>query len=187
MRPILLLIPVLAGTALLADDPRAKPTDYPVHAESARIAVAAEYLVHSFGNGRQMYFVPGYLVIDTAIYPHEPLLIAPNQFALRINGKKVLSPEAPQTVGYSLTFNPTGMPQAPRPQEQPDPNNPDRELAPRNESATEVLVRTAFPQGEFHSPQGGYLYFAFGGSVKKIQSLELLYSGDGGPLTLKLF
>lgn len=186
MRPILFLLPAVAATALLADDPRAKATDYPADAESPRLAIGAEYLVHSFGNGKQMYFAPDFLVVDTAVYPHEPLLINPGQFALRINGTTVLLPAAPQLVARSLSYSPL-TPQARQRPRAPDPNRPDGEADPRSEPAGDVLVRMALQQGTYHSAQGGYLYFAFSGKVKKILSLELLYTGEGGQLTLKLF
>ena len=63
---------MLAASTLAQADPRQKPTDYPAHAASDRLAVGAEYLVHSFGNGHQMYIAQDSLVVDTAVYPHGP-------------------------------------------------------------------------------------------------------------------
>jgi hypothetical protein len=187
MRPILFLILVVEASALIAGDAREKPADYPAQAESARLAIGAEYLVHSAGNGLKMFFVPGYLVIDAGVYPRGALLMDPRQFALRINGKMLLPPEAPQAVGYSLTFSPDGLPQVQHSPGPPDPEHPDPQYVQKTETPSEALVRLALQQGEYRGAQGGYLYFAFNGRVKKIQSLDLLYTGDGGPLAVKLF
>jgi hypothetical protein len=186
----LLLFPTLAlalyAGALYADDPRQKPADYPVHAESARVDIAAEYLVHSFGNGHQMYLAPDFLVVDTAVYPHGALKIDPAQFALRIDGKYLIKPMAPQMVAYTVSQANPVNPRSPFPvQSSPDPDRQNGKPTP--EAAGEVLVRMALQAGEFHSPQGGFLYFPFNGKLKKVKSMELVYSGDAGQLTLNLY
>jgi hypothetical protein len=53
--------------------------------------------------------------------------------------------------------------------------------------AEDVVAATAFPDGNVHGPVSGYLYFPYAGKTQKIKSLELLYSGAAGELTLKLF
>ncbi len=190
----------LAG-ALCFGDPRAKPADYPAHAQSAHVAIGAEYLVHSFSNGRQTFFVPDYLVVDTAVYPQGKLTIQQGHFQLRVNGTQRLNPVAPSMVGYSLQNpdfrNPGMAQQQPRfpgdpggtrplpPAQAPDPSQSDPQAAP--ESALESLTRTALPEGEFHSPQSGFLYFEYGGKIKKIKTLDLVYSDDAGELVVKLF
>jgi hypothetical protein len=180
-------------------DPRPKSTDYPAHAESAHVSLGAEYLVHSFSNGRQTYFVPACLVVDTAVYPHGPLLIKPGNFRLRLNGTTMLSPQAPGMVAYSLNGPGFGdeqprhqprfpgdnsgnyPPQAPQ---APDPAHPERE---GTEPVAEALARTALQDGEFHSAQSGFLYFPFNGKLKKVKSMDLVYSDEAGELVVKIF
>lgn len=200
---------VLAGLCLLvrAEDPRAKPTDYPAHAESDRVAIGAEYLMHSFSNGSQTYFLPGYLVVDAAVFPKSPLVINEGNFKLRVNGGALLASQAPNMVAYSLESsgftngsgmgsrgpvigqspNDPGYPgdgrtTAPVPQA-PNPSEP----TTRPDKAGDVAIHDALPEGEFHSAQAGYLYFPFGGKTKKIKSLDLVYEGPAGELVVKLF
>ncbi len=181
-------------------DPRAKAADYPAHAESAHVAIGAEYLVHSFSNGRQTYVIPQYLVVDTAVYPHGPLVIKPGNFKLVLNNNLVLTPQDAHMVAYSLkTLNYLDSGQShgggqfpgdtrgstPRaPTQAPDPAHPERDP---DETADAALVRTVLQEGEFHSPQSGFLYFPFEGKTKKIKSADLVYSDGAGELTVKLF
>jgi hypothetical protein len=198
MRPAVFLLLALSASIATAD-PRAKPTDYPAHAESAHLAIGAEYLVHSFSNGRQSYLAPNYLVIDAAVYPHAPLVLRAAHFKLVINGQSALVPQAPSMVAYSLQslgyldsqgrggsqFPGDSRGSGPQPPAQaPDPAHPERDPT---ETADAALVRTALPEGEFHGPQSGFLYFPFEGKTKKIKSLDLVYQDDAGVLTVKLF
>ena len=199
MRPALFPLLLLYASLCLAD-PRAKPTDYPAHAESEHLAIGAEYLVRSFSNGRQTYFVPGYLVVDTAVYPHGSLVMNQSHFKLVMNQQTTLAPQAPNMVAYSLKnigYLDSGQTRGgsqfpgdsrgnppPQPTQAPDPLHPERDP---NETADAALTRTALPEGETHSPQSGFLYFPFEGKTKKIKSLDLVYTDDAGSLTVKLF
>lgn len=199
MRAILFLLVLLSSSVCVADT-RDKATDYPAHAESAHVAIGAEYLVHSFSNGRQTFFVPGYLVVDTAVYPHGPLKLSPTNFKLVMNEKTGLSAQAPNMVAYTLKNvggldygqrqggsqfpgDTRGAP-LPQPTQAPDPAHPERDP---NETVDSALLRTALNEGEVHTPQSGYLYFPFDGKTKKIKSLDLVYTDDSGALTIKLF
>ena len=196
--PLFLCSAIFCVASIAIGDPRGKATDYPAHAESAHVAIGAEYLVHSFSNGRQTYFTPDYLVVDTAVYPHGALVINQGHFRLVVNGA-TLSPQSPGVVAYTLSndgfetnpryargpkfpgdtgSNPPQVPQA------PDPNHPDAQPGP--ERAEDVVVRTTLQEGEFHSPQSGFLYFAYSGKLKKIKSMNLIYSDDAGELSVPL-
>ncbi len=71
-------------------------------------------------------------------------------------------------------------PRAPRPE---DPGGAGRQPA---ESAEEIAVETALPEGETKHPVGGYLYFAYKSKTKSIRSLELIYRGAAGEAVLQL-
>ena len=72
--------------------PKASAAEYPVRAESGNLAIGAEYMVHSFGSGEQMYLAERYLVVEVALFPPkgESVTAEPSKFALRLNGKKTL-------------------------------------------------------------------------------------------------
>ncbi|MDQ2900577.1 MAG: hypothetical protein M3Y07_12380 [Acidobacteriota bacterium] len=98
---------LLTGYAFAGTEPRPKVLDYPVHVSIEELELGAEYLVHSFSNGKQSYFTPDYLVIEVAVYPAKGREIEINngQFALRINRKKqTLGPQPPGFVAASLKY-----------------------------------------------------------------------------------
>jgi len=53
--------------------------------------------------------------------------------------------------------------------------------------AEDVIAQKALPEGRAEKPLSGYLYFRYRGKTKSIKSLELVYAGKSGPVTLKLF
>lgn len=59
----------------------------------------------------------------------------------------------------------------------------EKEEPPR---AEEVVIQTAFPEGEFSGPVSGYVYFPYKKKTKSIRTLELLYQGPEGSATLRL-
>jgi hypothetical protein len=63
----------------------------------------------------------------------------------------------------------------PRPPRAPSPQDRSGIDKPEPVSATELLVRTALPEGVQRWPVAGFLYFPWKGKTKSIKSLELLY------------
>src|ERR1035437_5503741 len=80
------------GTYSEGTPPKASAAEYPVQAKSGNLAIGAEYLVHSFGSGEQMYLAEKYLVVEVALFPPkgESVTADAARFALRVNGKKTL-------------------------------------------------------------------------------------------------
>lgn len=52
--------------------------------------------------------------------------------------------------------------------------------------ADEVVVETALPEGEHTGPVSGHLYFLFKKKTKSVRSVELIWNGPGGPVSLRL-
>src|SRR5690349_1724471 len=103
---ILVALSAAALACAQGTTPKPSAAEYPVHGEARGIGIGAEYMVHSFGGGEQMYVVENYLVVEVALYPPKEAKIAPDpgQFALRINGKKTaLMPQPPAMVAASLS------------------------------------------------------------------------------------
>jgi hypothetical protein len=128
-------------------------------------------------------------------------------FTLRLNGKAVLqaTPQMvalsmqhpdwnprPRVEGGAGVGNTDVILGRPVPQDPPYGNGPvrrapvprppsDEERAgidpPERLTASQLVVRTALPEGEFEGPVSGYLYFPFRGKTASIKSLELLYEG----------
>src|SRR2546423_3127757 len=85
--------------------PKPSPAEYPAHGESGGIAIGAEYMLHSFGTGEQMFLAENYLVLEVALYPPKEATITVDlpHFGLRINGKKTLiQPQPPSMAAATL-------------------------------------------------------------------------------------
>ena len=91
MRYLAILAFALAAHAQ-GTEPKASAAEYPVHAESGNLAIGAEYMVHSFGSGEQMYLAERYLVVEVALFPPKGQSVTADaaRFALRVNRKKTL-------------------------------------------------------------------------------------------------
>ena len=188
--------------------PKQKAEDYEVHDQAGTTGVGAEYMVHSFSSGDQMYLVNGFLVVEVALYPPKgsEVHVARSDFKLRVNGKGVLATEPPQDVVGEL-MNPSyrsgprlegggglgpvimGTPQptgpgnppvnTPRPPRAPDTSGVEKQ---EPESETDLLMRTALPEGDYPGAVSGFLYFPYRTKSKAVKSVELLCYG----LSLKL-
>ncbi len=104
-----LLLPALAGTlaAQYGTTPKASAQDYPVHATLEKLSIGAEYTVHSFSRGREMFIAKDYLVMEVALFPAngQSLRVNAGDFTLRVNGRKqALSPQAPEIVANALKY-----------------------------------------------------------------------------------
>jgi hypothetical protein len=75
------------------------------------------------------------------------------------------------------------LPRAPTAPPPGDRNGIEKEDPAR---AEEVIAQRALPEGRAEKPVSGYLYFRYRGKTKSIKSLELVYNGRSGPVTLKL-
>jgi len=213
-----LLLPALAGAlaAQYGTTPKASEQDYPVRAKLEKLAIGAEYLVHSFSSGREMFIAKDYLVVEVALFPAkgESLLVNAGNFSLRVNGRKqALSPQGPEFVAASLKYpdmdtgrhavaalGPIVLGQPPPVERFPgDPNartgptppraptdNPSGQEKEPPVKAEELVVQAALPEGEHHGPTSGFLYFPYRGKIKSIRSLELVFAGPAGSTTLPL-
>ena len=87
--------------------PKTSAQDYPARAKLENLSIGAEYLVHSFSSGRQMFIAKNYLVVEAALFPAngQSLLVNAGDFSLRVNGRKqALSPQAPEIVANTLKY-----------------------------------------------------------------------------------
>lgn len=82
--------------------------------------------------------------------------------------------------------DPTSTRRLPNPPRAPDPN--DRAGIDKEEPvrADEVVIASALPEIPAAKPVSGYLYFAYKGKTRPIKSLELIYDGPAGTVTLPL-
>jgi len=125
-------------------------------------------------------------------------------FSLRVDGK-VLRPATPQMVAAAMQRTEWRQPRGvqgtvgmgndevifggpprqtppyggttrtPSPPRAPEPENRSGLPPPEKVRADELVVEVALPQGEFHAPVSGFVYFPFQGKASKIRSVELIY------------
>ena len=195
----------LAACAAFAQgtDPKPKPEDYPVHAQISvlgqPVTLGAEFDVHSFSRGEEMYVAPEFLVVEVAFYPPKGTRIdvSPPQFTLRVNGRKQpLLAQPPGLVASALSHpewqnrprvmagggmggigigTPAQGPQQRNPPQAPRDDPSDGLAQKPRVSASDLALQTALPQGEFKAPVSGYIYFDYRGKISSIKSLVLYY------------
>ena len=92
---------------------KGKAEEYDVHGPLKAGQIGAEYMVHSYSRGEQMFIAKDYLVVEVAIFPTKgtQFEVAHTDFSLRINGKKeVLLAVAPTMVATDME-HPENKPQ----------------------------------------------------------------------------
>lgn len=192
--------------------PKPAPTDYDVHLSDGPLDIGAEYMVHSYSNGEQMYIAERFLVVEVALYPlmkTDEVNVDMKKFGLRLNHKTLLQAVNPKEVANALRQSPWMMQrqspisggvgagpvdvpigQSPYPPQQRRMPNPPRAPEPdasggierKQVSPEEVLLQTALPPGPHKGPVSGFVYFYFTGKPSSLKAVELDYDG----VTLKL-
>ncbi|HLH42069.1 MAG TPA: hypothetical protein VKV74_03710 [Bryobacteraceae bacterium] len=182
--------------------PRSAPSDYPSQAQAGAITIAAEFKGHFVPTLDGTLTTEDYIVVEAALFgaPGAKIRLSVDDFSLRVNNKK--NPLASQPYGAvaaSLTdpdWEPPTPPESKNKtsfggggggggQNDPPPPPP----RPPVETRRAWLARTAkvsMAEGERPLPQAGLIFFPYRGQSKGIDSLELIYKGPAGRVTLDL-
>jgi len=182
--------------------PRTAPSDYPVQAKIGAITLAAEFAGHGIPTPDGPLSTDGYVVVEVAFFgqPGARLPISFNDFSLRVNGKKNATfGESWERVGASAKDPEWAPPEKPEKggggsilsgggggggnDTSKEPPRPPAEL---RRAWAQRVKKAALADGDRALPQDGLLYFSYGGNVKNIRSLELIYAGTAGKATLNL-
>jgi hypothetical protein len=183
--------------------PRGAPTEYQAKAQAGTVTIAADFVGHSVPTPEQTFTSEQYVVVETALFakPAERLTLSPDHFSLKINGKKSLL----QSVPYGMVFESLKSPDWEEAQaaakveksktsiggggggggDEPKPAPPKMSLEV-SRAMQQKVQKASMPQGDRPLPVAGLLFFPYGGNVKKINSIELIYSGPAGKATLAL-
>jgi hypothetical protein len=210
------LLPLLASLlpAQYGTKTKASEQDYPAHANLPKLTIGAEYLVHSFSSGSQMFIAKDYLVVEVALFPAvgQSLPVNASHFSLRVNGRnQTLLPQAPEIVANAMKYpdpntdsgvHPTAQlgpwilgqprpadrfPGDPNVNHGPVPGKPPSDIDTETPlTAEELVVRAALPEGEHRGPTSGFLYFSYRGRISHIRSLELVFTSPAGNTTFAL-
>ena len=179
--------------------PRANSTDYQARTQAGAVTIAAEFAGHSVPRPQGPLSTEEFVVVETALYgaPDAKVTLSPDNFSLRINGKKGALPSQPYGMVVRSVKDPEWAP--PKPPEKSKSSigtggGGDSNLPPpvvhvpielQRAMANDVHM-AALPEGEHTLPQAGLLFFQYRGKTQSIHSLELIYNGPAGKATLSL-
>jgi hypothetical protein len=179
--------------------PRATPADYQAQAKAGTVTVGAEFSGHSVPTLDGPLTTEDYVVVEVGLFGPSGarLTLSPEDFALRINGKKAPSPSQPYALVLKSLKDPTWVP--PEPPEgkaktsvgsamglnggNDTPKIPPKPPFELQRTWQKRAQKAALPEGDRPLPQAGVLFFEFGG---KPRSLELIYKGPAGKFTVPL-
>lgn len=115
MARFLILLAAAVAACAQGTTPKTSAEEYPVQAQSGENAIGAEYMVHSFSAGEQMYLAENYLVVEVAFFPPKgkSVDVEPGKFSLRVNGKKALPVQDPSMVAANLNHREWQSPRGP--------------------------------------------------------------------------
>jgi hypothetical protein len=183
--------------------PRSAPSDYSAHGQAGTVTVAAEFTGHNVATQEGLLTTEEFVVIEAGMFgpPDARLTLSIDDFSLRVNGaKKVLAREPYELVTKSLKDPDYEEPESNKSdktvlntggkQDGTDPNAPPPALVPipfEIRRGWQLRVkRDSMPIGDRPLPQAGLLFFPYSGATKGIRSLELMYAGPAGKVTLSL-
>jgi len=200
MRALMLAFLWCAAAMAQGTETKKAAAEYPAHGRVGDLEIGAEYMVHSVSFAHSTFITEDYLVVEVAIFPPDrrDFVVKTSDFTLRLNGKQVMMTQTPGIVASSLRYNDWGQdPQSRFPGDNrgnrqpfpPVPRAPEDSGAPDTATpdASEVINRSALPEGPRKTSVSGYLFFPWRGKLSKIKSLELLVqAGSEGPVAIRL-
>lgn len=183
--------------------PRAAPTDYQVQGKAGTVTIAAEFTGHNVPTQDLTLTTEDFVAVEVGLYgaTGARLQISPDDFSLRINGKKNILPSQSYVVVYSSLRDPTWeSPEAAKAKDtsktsiggggggQESSNLPPIIHIPIELQRTweQHAQKAALPLGDRLLPQAGLLFFQYRGKEKGIHSIELMYGGAAGKAMLNL-
>ena len=182
--------------------PRATPADYQAHEKAGAVTIAADFAEHSITTPEGPLTTDSYVVVEVALFAAAGThtQISPEDFTLRINGKKPLPgqpygvvlgnlkdpewepPEAASSSKSKTSVNSGGSDQ----QADNSPPPPVHVPIEVQHAMAQRVQKAALPEGDRALPQAGMIFFRYGGAPKGIHSVELTYAGSAGKATLTL-
>jgi len=186
--------------------PRTAPGDYGSQGKAGDITVGAEFSGHTIPTPDGPLSSEEYIVIEAGFFgaSGSRLKLAQSDFSLRVNGSKKTIASEPFALVLSTVKDPEWAP--------PDPEKSSTKLAGLSthsggpgagqqdagppkvpkppfdvQRKLELRVKKiSMPEGERPLPQAGLIYFKYRGKEKGIRSLELIYEGAAGSVTIPM-
>jgi hypothetical protein len=190
--------------------PRASAADYQSQRQVGAVTIGAEFAGHSVPKPEGPLSTDEFVVVETGIFgaPNAKLTLTPEDFSLRINGKKTVYPGQPYGFVTRSLRDPvwqaaqevdakekkeksgsgSGLSTGGGGNNQQDTSLPVIIHVPieMQRSMADYLRKASLPIGERPLPQAGLLFFRYAGRAQSIHSVELIYEGPAGKATIDL-
>jgi hypothetical protein len=180
--------------------PRAAPTDYQVQAKVGTVMLAADFDGHAVPTLEAAYSSEEFVVVELAFFgePNARLKLSIEDFTLKINDRK--APYTSQPFGYlarSLKDPEWQPPDADKEKEKSktsiNGSGNDSSSAPPPKMPLELrrvmelrVRQSVLPEGDRALPVAGLIFFQYRGKEQNIKSMELVYNGPAGTVSLPL-
>jgi len=182
--------------------PRATPADYQAHAQAGSMTIAAEFVGHFVPTLQGNLTTEDYVVVETGMFgpPEAPIKVFLGDFSLRINGKKTALPAQPYGMVIKSLKDPDWEPPAASESsstsktkvntggggsKDKDPPPPVRIPVEVQRAMQQRIQKASLPEGDRTVPVAGLIFFQYG-RAQGIRSIELIYNGSAGSVTLEL-
>jgi len=178
--------------------PRTGPADYQVQAKVGAVTLAADFDGHAVPTLEAAYAAEDYVTVELAFFggPDARLKLSIEDFSLKINDRKV--PYTSQPFGYLARSLKDPEWQPPEQEKEKSKtsingNGNDSSSAPPPKMPMELrrvmelrVHKSVLPEGDRALPVAGLIFFQYRGKEQNIKSMELVYSGPAGTVSLPL-
>jgi hypothetical protein len=191
--------------------PRATPADYQAHGQAGSMTIAAEFAGHFVPTLQGNLTTEDYVVVETGMFgpPEAHIKLFLGDFSLRINGKKTASPaqpygmvikslkdpdwEPPEVADSSSSSSKTkiitggaGVSGSGSGRDKDPLAAPVRIPVEVQRAMEQRVQKASLPEGDRTVPVAGLIFFRYSGGTNGIHSIELIYNGSAGNVTLEL-
>lgn len=179
---------------------RATPADYQAHGNAGPVTIGAEFFQHTVPTPQGPLGNEDYVVVEAGLFgpPGARTTLTFTDFSLRVNGKKTAQPSEPYALVFKSLKDPEWEPDVPVEAKSKtsigtggnggggDPPPIVHVPIKLQREWNQRLEKEALPEGDRPLPQAGLLFFLYRGKASGIHSLELIYSGPSGKVSLPL-
>jgi hypothetical protein len=182
--------------------PRATPGDYQAHAKAGTLTVSAEFIGHFLPTPQGTLTTEDYVVVEIGLFgePEARMKLSSADFSLHVNGKKAPLLSQPYGMVAGSVKDPDWEPPAAPSSKsktsiggggggQGDSNTPPppvRIPIELQRAMAQRVQKASLAEGDRALPQAGLIFFPYRGKTKDIRSIEVVYSGAAGNVTLAL-
>jgi hypothetical protein len=179
--------------------PRTAPADYQFQAKVGTVTLAADFDGHAVPTLEAAYSSEEYIVVELAFFgePNAHLKLSIEDFTLKINDRK--APYTSQPFGYlarSLKDPEWQPPEEDKEKKSKtslngsggnDSSAPPPKMPLELRRVMELRVhQSVLPEGDRALPVAGLIFFQYRGKEQNIKSMELVYNGPAGTVSMPL-